>query len=67
MSENLGTLQYTEKDGRFDPSVKIKNILVLLLLDILVNSYGRVGRVDSGFVGLIPAIEMNDTSSPALS
>ena len=39
---------------------------VLLLLNIPVNSYGHVGTVTSNFVGLLPNMEMNDTSSPAI-
>ena len=37
----------------------------LLLLNVPVKSYGHVGTVTSDFVGHLPNIEMNDTSSPA--
>ena len=40
--------------------------LVLLLLNIPVNSCGHVRMVTSDSVGLLPNIEMNDTSSPAI-
>ena len=40
-------------------------LFVLFLLNIPVNSYGHVGLVTSDFVGLLPDIGMNDTSSPA--
>ena len=43
-----------------------KPCFVLMLLNIPVNSYGHVGMVASDFVGLLPDIEMNDTSSPAI-
>ena len=39
---------------------------VLILLNFPVNSYNHVGTVASDFVGLLPNIEMNDTTSPAI-
>ena len=38
----------------------------MFLLNTPVNSCGDVGMVTSDFVGLLPDIEMNDTSSPAI-
>ena len=42
------------------------DFIVLMFLNIPVNSYGHAGTVTSYFVGLLPYIEMNETSSPAI-
>ena len=39
---------------------------VLLLHNVLVNSYGNVEMVTSGFVGLCPGIETKVSSSPVI-
>ena len=37
-----------------------------MLLNVPVNNYGHVGTTTSYLVGLLPDIEMNNTSSPAI-
>ena len=56
-----------QKAGFLTTRLKFVCLIVLLLLNVPVNSYGHIGTVASGFVELLNNVEMNDTSSPAIN
>ena len=45
--------------------VSVDTLMDIVAYNVLVNSCGHIGTVTSDFMGLLPDIELNDTSSPA--
>ena len=62
----MAIVSIVSEQASYIGTTKVFDCFVSLLLNVLVNSYGHVGKVTFDTVELLTGIEMNDTSSLAI-